>query len=162
MRTTILGREAFVFFPALVVCAVIQFDVAHAEEDSAHIRGKLLYGRLCSNCHGPEGHPSKEIQSLLIPPPTDLIQFVHSLERSGDDSIPQSIIRAIEDGGRRNRLHFSGQLSDQQLRALADYLRSLAATAPTAPRADAKPEAEEVRDDSADPGLPETIDVLPE
>lgn len=121
MRATILCCGQLIL-ATLAVVAYIS-DAALAENDSNEDRGAELYRELCAGCHGRDGHPTSDIRALLKPPPSDLVTWIRSAPHSNDD-----IIEAIETGGRRNRLHYGEQLSGFQLRALADYLRTLAAT----------------------------------
>ncbi|MCC6220502.1 MAG: c-type cytochrome [Deltaproteobacteria bacterium] len=109
----------------IVGCLTFSPDV-QAEDSKQEIAltstidGKVLYETFCAQCHGATGKAESEIESLLIPPPSDLTaaQLKHG-SRLGD------IYHSIREGIGSTMIRFKERLSDEQIRAIAKYVIKL-------------------------------------
>jgi mono/diheme cytochrome c family protein len=83
--------------------------------------GAEVYAAACATCHGPEGHPSKSMVAKLgVRDLTD--PALH--ERLSDADIRAQ----IENGSDNDKMPgFAGTLSDAQIRALVQHVRTLRA-----------------------------------
>lgn len=84
--------------------------------------GKRLYEKLCAQCHGRSGRPNDEVSQLLKPAPADLTKL--ELPEHGSDNL---LRKRIGSGTSNNKLHYEGGLSEEQISALAAYVRTLVA-----------------------------------
>jgi cytochrome c oxidase cbb3-type subunit 3 len=96
---------------------------AAAQVSPAIESGKKLFAELCVVCHGAEGGGGEA---------PSLNRF--QLDRAPDDAA----LRALIKGGIPNRMPHMRHLSDDQLRQLSDYVRSLGRTPSAPPDGDPK------------------------
>lgn len=85
--------------------------------------GSAIYVRLCAKCHGDRGTPPPWVESLLMPPPTDLAAETYKYGSS-----KTAVERSIRLGLGTNMFRFNNRLTERQISAVADYvlrLRSL-------------------------------------
>lgn len=83
------------------------------------------YEKYCSACHGPKGEGDGPMGEYLVPQPKDLTNTEYMKTRSDEQ-----LYRAIRDGGAEVGLSdkmapWKHLLSDQQIRDLAAYVRTL-------------------------------------
>ena len=85
-------------------------------------KGKALYeGRGgCVNCHGAAGRGDGPAGKMLNPPPAD---FTNQKSKAKKDA---ELLKTIQDGRTGTAMAaFKGQLSEQEIRDLLAYVRSL-------------------------------------
>ena len=85
--------------------------------------GKAVFQKNCVACHGPAGKGDGPAAKALKPPPGD---FATTLKSVGD----ADIAKLIKEGGKpvgKNHPAFSAKLSDEQIAALVQYVKELAA-----------------------------------
>ncbi|HLU67640.1 MAG TPA: cytochrome c [Kofleriaceae bacterium] len=81
--------------------------------------GAAIYAEVCARCHGPDGVPDpSSVARLGVKPLTS----EHVQERLSDEDIRQQILQ-----GSRNRQmpSFAGALSDAQIEAIVQHVRTL-------------------------------------
>jgi mono/diheme cytochrome c family protein len=84
------------------------------------IDGRVLYQKLCSDCHGETGRPLADVRTLLSPPPSDLTAAHY---KYGDTA--RDIRRVIRSGTGTNMIHYQHRLSREQIYALTDFVLTL-------------------------------------
>jgi|YelNatPaOPRAMG01_1025707.scaffolds.fasta_scaffold41261_5 mono/diheme cytochrome c family protein len=81
---------------------------------------KAIYVKQCENCHGATGKGDGSVGKIMQPRPTD---FAVSLKGKSDEWIA----KAIKDGGQAVGesavMPSYNDLSDQQIKALVDYIK---------------------------------------
>jgi mono/diheme cytochrome c family protein len=85
--------------------------------------GKALFQKNCVACHGAAGKGDGPAAKALKPPPGD---FATTLKSVGD----ADIAKLIKEGGKavgKNHPAFGTKLSDEQITALVQYVKELAA-----------------------------------
>ncbi len=119
----------------LVVVGAAAASVGCGNPAGASTEGPVLFGKLCSQCHGPTGQPPAAlVQSLGVRDLTDLVVRKHL-----------TVARVTEQvrlGSANHRMPgFEGMITDPQLQALAEYVASPAflTTPPSSPPAPSSP-----------------------
>lgn len=91
-----------------------------ADGDAA--KGKALYAGKggCVNCHGPGGRGDGPAGKMLVPPPADLTGPKTKAKSDAE------LLKTIREGRSGTAMAaFKGQLSEQEIRDLLAYVRSL-------------------------------------
>ena len=104
--------------------------VTWSQSDAA--AGKVVYERLCVDCHGADGRGGRMARMLPVPP-RNLADPTYIQSRSAEH-----LFVVIKDGstaaGLSNAMPgFGGQLDDQDIRNAVVYVQTLAETQPAAP-----------------------------
>jgi high-affinity iron transporter len=86
---------------------------------SAMTDGAELYRKYCVACHGAEGHGDGPAASGFDPPPTDLTD-AERLQQLTDERMLE-----VLSGGSGTMPGFGSMLTREELRAVADYTRTL-------------------------------------
>ena len=90
-------------------------------ETGDQAKGKAIYDRLCSTCHGAQGKGDGPAGQMMRPPAADLTS---SKVKGQPDA---ELFQAIQNGRPPTAMSaFKGQLSDQQIHDVVEYIRSLA------------------------------------
>ena len=119
MKVLFLSTSLLITFSAL---SLVQADSA-VESSLISVSnggGRRLYQKLCAQCHGKDGRPGEELTAILKPAPTNL----QSLELE-DEQIDVFLKKKIGSGNSDNQLHYEGSLSEEQIDALVQYVKSL-------------------------------------
>lgn len=88
---------------------------------SSHAQSaKDTYAKLCESCHGANGKGDGPVGKLINPHPTD---FAVSLKGKSDDWIAKAIKGGGPAVGESDVMPAYGDLSDQQIRELVDYIK---------------------------------------
>jgi high-affinity iron transporter len=83
-------------------------------------KGKAIYERLCSICHGDQGKGDGPAGQMLKPPAADLTS---SKVKGAPDA---ELFQTIQNGKPSTAMSaFKGQLSDQQIHDVMAYVRSV-------------------------------------
>ncbi len=82
--------------------------------------GKAVYAQHCAVCHGVDGHGDGPAAARLSPPPTDL--YAAHVDYHSDKQLYDWIHDGINGSAMTG---FKGQLSDQQIWDVVNYVRSL-------------------------------------
>ncbi len=99
--------------------------------------GQRLYGRYCASCHGVTGNGLGPAAGNLIPRPRDfrLGSFKYQSTPRGVAPSDEDLVRVIGRGLRASAMPpFDDLLSPQEIRAVAEYVKSFARTPYAAPR----------------------------
>jgi mono/diheme cytochrome c family protein len=82
--------------------------------------GRMIYERLCAECHGPEGRGDGRLATSLSPRPGNLISAQTSAKSDAD------LLKIIAKGRPRTAMPgWEGQLSPEEQAAVLGYIRSL-------------------------------------
>lgn len=81
-----------------------------------------LYGQRCAGCHGPKGKGDGPAGKFLTPKPSD---FAVSLKGKADDWITKAIKGGGQAVGEAAVMPPSPDLTDDQIKALVDYVKQL-------------------------------------
>ncbi len=82
--------------------------------------GKAIYEKLCLTCHGPQGKGDGPTGKVLIPPATDLTSAATKKKSDAD------LLKIIREGKPPTAMPaWKGQLSEQEMRDVLAYIRSL-------------------------------------
>ncbi len=114
MRKTHFGSGLIVAAGAvLLVSAAAQ--MARAED------GKALYDKNCVSCHGPAGKGDGPAAKAMKPPPEDFAVGAKSMSEA-------DIANVLKEGKAGGKAHpsFAKKLSDEQITAVAGYVKQLA------------------------------------
>ena len=117
---------AWVLLPALAAfpawAAPLKIDPRLAE------RGKAVYARECSVCHGPAGKGDGEAAYLLFPAPRDFTSKMFKIRSTPQGEAPQrtDIARTLTLGLPGSSMPSFASLGEGDVRALAEYVLSLA------------------------------------
>ena len=101
---------------------------AFAASPGDPVKGKELYGEMCSLCHGPKGKGWDWGEKVVRPPVTvpDLTDRVSMAQRS-DEELFEIIKKGGEGVGRTRFMPpFGFQLTDEEIWDLVAFLRNLA------------------------------------
>jgi high-affinity iron transporter len=115
-------RLSLVTLLAVGFAVLATADATPAQEPDAQLieQGKAIYTDQCESCHGAEGKGDGAAARFLQPPPRDLSagEFQHATD--GTVEAVAAVIKAgIDDTG---MTPFEGQLSDDQITAVATYV----------------------------------------
>lgn len=91
---------------ALAVCFALGLAAPARAEDA-----KALFASKCASCHGPDGKGQTAMGKKL---------GAKDLSGVADEA---AIAKAIEDGKPPKMLAYKGKLSDEQIKALASYVK---------------------------------------
>jgi cytochrome c6 len=83
---------------------------------------KALWGANCAQCHGPTGHADTKMGKTLSA--KDLTDPKVQAEFT-DAKATQSIKEGVKQNGKTTMKAFSGKLSDDDIKALVAYVRTL-------------------------------------
>jgi mono/diheme cytochrome c family protein len=97
--------------------------------------GKVLFRKLCSDCHGLRGEPPTEVLELLNSVPANLRAPSY---RYGNSS--GQIIESIQNGHGQKMPSFKNRLSDRQISAIANYVVTLSGSADSTAKQDSPSE----------------------
>lgn len=81
--------------------------------------GEALYGELCARCHGPAGSPT---ESMVARHGVKDLTSSEVLSEMNDDEIREQILKGSKN---REMPAFQGAVSDEQVEAVIDYVRTL-------------------------------------
>ena len=102
---------------ALLVAAAA-FTAAAPRAAAQAPSGKAVFVVHCQKCHGPTGQPSAGIKKLLPEIPTwDAAFFAKRTE--------EQILSTLKNGKGRNMKPFAEQLTNDEMLAVARYIRTL-------------------------------------
>ena len=90
--------------------------------------GALLYGRYCAPCHGVNGDGAGPAAYLLFPKPRNFQRGEFKLRSTPQGQPPRSedLVRTVREGiPGTSMLGFDGLLSDEQITAVVEHVRSL-------------------------------------
>ncbi|MBM4123454.1 MAG: cytochrome c [Nitrospira sp.] len=118
-----LNRSGFCIPVVLLLNLVIGLEppVAGAAGSDA-AKGKTLFDGKggCVNCHGPSGRGDGPAGKMLVPPPADLTGPKTKAKPDAE------LLKTIQEGRPGTAMApFKGQLSEQEIRDLLAYVRSL-------------------------------------
>ena len=83
-------------------------------------KGKAMYERLCSTCHGAQGKGDGPAGQMMRPPAADLTSSKVKGKPDAD------LFQSIQNGKPPTAMSaFKGQLSDEQIHDVVAYIRSL-------------------------------------
>jgi mono/diheme cytochrome c family protein len=113
------------FFRSVVLAVILIPSVASAGPRGSAANGKEIYQERCVLCHGSKGH-GWDWDKKVARPPVPVPDLVEVVPKRSDDHL----MRAIRDGGRAVGLTpfmpaFGFNMSEQELRDVVAYLRSL-------------------------------------
>ena len=116
-------------FALLVLCALFIAGAAAAKPGDAD-KGKEIYDKRCTWCHGAEGDGAGAAKDMLNPPPRDFTSGNYKIKTSSfEDMTPNDddIFRMIRDGMPGTSMPgWSDVLSEQDMWNLAAYIKTFA------------------------------------
>ncbi|MBP1686722.1 MAG: cytochrome c class [Deltaproteobacteria bacterium] len=101
---------------AAIVAGAVLFVTASARVARAE-DGKALYDKNCKSCHGESGKGDGPAAKALKPPPDPFAKGAKSMSEA-------DIVEAIK--GLKKHPPFGGKLNEEQLKAVAQYVKQLA------------------------------------
>ena len=127
-RRRLICLYAFVLSTAVALSAFSAAPPAPAgfQLDGDAANGKTVYDKRCALCHGATGDGQGKMAASLNPKPLDFTSKALMAKRSDWE-----VYLAIRDGGKAVGLSptmfgWKGLISDQEIRDVAAYVRSLA------------------------------------
>ncbi len=116
-----MSRDNFTvgFLVALVLTFL--FPLSAFPED----KGNLLYDKWCAQCHGYKGDGKGYAADLVFPKPRDFTKGTYKFRStlSGDPPTDGDIVRSIRKGNPGTSMPSWERFSDDEVRALVDYLK---------------------------------------
>lgn len=110
-----------------VLATGLNFSSGLSEIDSTSIeKGKSLYGRLCSTCHGQEGKGDGTAAVYLLPKPRDFTTGIFKFQATPAGSLPtdQDLLRTIREGMPGSGMPSWDRLTEQEVTNLVEYIKS--------------------------------------
>lgn len=102
------------------VIGIAGLSFASAPPSSQLAEGRSIYGRLCADCHGPEGRGDGKSAISLSPRPGNLISAQTSAKSD------QDLLKIIANGKPRTAMPaWKEQLSESEQLAVLAFIRSL-------------------------------------
>jgi mono/diheme cytochrome c family protein len=103
-----------------IFCAVagLSFASPASTQQQAAADAKVIYEKNCRSCHGPRGIPPQAMARMMKVPPLDSAYFT----KKNDDTV----VVVLKKGRGTNMKPFGDKLSEQQMQAVARYIRELA------------------------------------
>lgn len=88
-------------------------------------KGKVLYDKWCAQCHGYKGDGKGYASDFVFPKPRDFTKGTYKFRStpSGEPPLDDDIIRSIRKGNPGTSMPPWKRLSDDEVKALADYLK---------------------------------------
>jgi len=123
---TVAGVLPVALFFLLTVCG--KADPSSMSQEQRLAYGKRLYWRHCAACHGAKGDGRGKQALRLSTPPTDFTagRFKYKSTPYGQIPTDEDLFRAIQSGVPATEMRAHDDLSEPQIRALVDYLKTLA------------------------------------
>ena len=88
-------------------------------------KGKDIYAKSCSSCHGPEGKGDGAAAAAINPKPTNLADKA-TVSKLDDAALSNAIVKGGAATGKSPLMPAFGQLKDQEVKDLVAYIRSIA------------------------------------
>lgn len=114
-----LGRTVMLALVVLLALVVPFFGACSREPASPSERGRSIFMRNCSGCHGVDGRGAGRGAPVVEPPPRNLTDPAFHAQRTDEQLV--FVLR----NGKGNMPPFGFILSDQQLQDVLAYLRTL-------------------------------------
>jgi len=116
----------------ILVAAVVTAPMAQADDASPETiqQGRALYATNCATCHGTnlQGQPDwkRRLANGRMPaPPHDVTGHTwHHSDRDLFDLTKRGVAAVMGDGYESDMPAFGGKLSDDEIRAVLDYIKS--------------------------------------
>src|SRR3974390_510247 len=107
-------------------------------------QGKMIYDQWCAPCHGYKGDGKGYAADFVFPKPRDFTKGTYKFRStpSGDPPTDEDIIRSIRNGNPGTSMPPWNRFSDEEVKALVDYLKKFSPdtfTAKTTPIKIGKP-----------------------
>ena len=114
----------------LTFCAIIFMTGSATAKPGDTSKGKNIYDKRCTWCHGPNGDGMGAAQDRLNPPPRDFTYGTYKIKTSSFDSIApndEDVFRMIRDGMPGTAMPgWSDLLTEQDMWDLVAYVKSFA------------------------------------
>lgn len=93
--------------------------------------GRMIYEKRCAHCHGEEGRGDGAAAGLVMPRPRDFTSGVYKFRStpSGFPPMDEDLIRSIRQGMPGTSMPGWHQFTDQEVKALVQYIKGFAADA---------------------------------
>ena len=88
-------------------------------------KGKEIYAKSCSSCHGPEGKGDGAAAAAINPKPTNLADKA-TMSKLDDAALTNAIVKGGAASGKSPLMPAFSQLKDQEAKDLVAYIRSIA------------------------------------
>lgn len=88
-------------------------------------KGKEIYAKSCSSCHGPEGKGDGAAAAAINPKPTNLADKA-TVSKLDDAALTNAIVKGGAATGKSPLMPGFSQLKDQEVKDLVAYIRSVA------------------------------------
>jgi mono/diheme cytochrome c family protein len=108
---------------ALIAAVALWALRAGAADNKAAARGKPIYDRECSHCHGATGKGDGEESAYLTPSPKDFTAGI--LDERSDDFLARVIAKGGEAEGLSKAMPATPKLSQAEVKDVVAYIRQL-------------------------------------
>jgi DMSO reductase family type II enzyme heme b subunit len=116
-----MGKENFSVKLLIPLVLILLLPIQAFPED----KGKVLYDKRCAQCHGYKGDGKGYAADFVFPKPRDFTKGTYKFRTtpSGEPPMDEDIIRSIKRGNPGTSMPPWKLLSDDEVKALADYLK---------------------------------------
>jgi DMSO reductase family type II enzyme heme b subunit len=118
------------FRVALAAAALAAVAPSHAAAQEANERGKAVYDKWCSQCHGDQGAGDGPAAHWMVPRPRDFTAALYQIRSTPSGALPtdDDILHAIDVGLHGTAMPgWKDQLSSADRRAVMTYIKSFSA-----------------------------------
>ncbi len=121
-------------FAAILACALLPSGVVSAQSDMGSQpeidRGKIVYDKYCSQCHGYDGDGQGYATSRVLPVPRDFTAGKYKFRTTASGKLPTDadLVKVIKEGLPYTSMPGWPQISDTDIDNIIYYLKTLSPT----------------------------------
>lgn len=120
-----IGRVLFALVIGAVALSCAAADGFAPPDESLYAMGRHVYERNCRVCHGRWGDGDGEMAKGMIPKPRQFSAGIFKYRSTPSGCLPTTddLIRTIRQGRANTSMPFFSQLSDREVRAVAEFIK---------------------------------------